>query len=195
MSKKEKRDWQEDAAAKIASCSRNTKHNIIPVNACVGSGKTDVASWAFGDFIKLHRSEKTIQMFVTPRIRLCAQQTDEISRYIEEELGLKAGIDFDMIRKDCTQHDLNLSLGGFGSKHAILVVCDESLWGVESDGSEKRWKSWMKFFKKRLKEGYLLGNVVLDEAHNFTANREKIFGDSEVFVSKEMVNEAEEEDM
>ena len=177
--KLEHRSWQKAAFEVVERCNGNTQHNIIPVNACVGSGKTNVAAYAIGDFIVKNRAAKTAQMFVTPRIRLCAQQAEEIASFLEAEFNLKNGKDFDIIRKDCTQHDLDLKSKTFTSQHAVFVVCDESLWGVEQDGSEKRWSKWMHFLKRELEEkmGYLLGNVVLDEAHNFTTEHKKIYGE------------------
>ena len=177
--KLEHRSWQRAAFEVVERCNSNAQHNIIPVNACVGSGKTNAAAYAIGDFIMKNRAAKTAQMFVTPRIRLCAQQAEEIASFLEAEFNLKNGRDFDIIRKDCTQHDLDLKSRTFTSQHAVFVVCDESLWGVEQDGSEKRWRKWVRSLKRKLEEkmGYLLGNVVLDEAHNFTAEREKIYGE------------------
>lgn len=173
----EHRDWQKTSFEVIERCNGNDQHNIIPVNACVGSGKTNVAAYAIGDFIMKNKSSKTAQMFVTPRIRLCAQQAEEIANFLDAEFNLKNGRDFDIIRKDCTQHDIDLNSKTFSAKHAVFVVCDESLWGVEQDGSEKRWSKWMSFLSKLAEEkGYLLGNAVFDEAHNFTANRDKIYG-------------------
>lgn len=178
--KVEPRSWQKDAFAVVERCNSNAQHNAIPVNACVGSGKTNVAAYAIGDFIMKNLHGKTIQMFVTPRIRLCAQQAKEVSDFIESEFGLHPGKDFDIIRKDCTQHDIDLKAKSFTSKHAVFVVCDESLWGVEQDGTEHRWHKWLHFFKKLSGNGYLFGNAVFDEAHNFTANRDKVFGEGVV---------------
>ena len=173
----EHRNWQKTSFEVIERCNSNDQHNVIPVNACVGSGKTNVAAYAIGDFIMKNKSSKTAQMFVTPRIRLCAQQAEEIASFLDAEFSLKNGRDFDIIRKDCTQHDIDLNSKTFSSKHAVFVVCDESLWGIEQDGSEKRWSKWMSFLSKLSEEkGYLLGNAVFDEAHNFTANRDKVYG-------------------
>jgi len=173
---KTKRSWQEEGVKVVEACNSNDMHNVIPVNACVGSGKTDLASYALGDFIKKNRDKKTFQMFVTPRIRLCAQQADEIRAYLKEELGLEDGRDYDIMRKDCTQHDMDLRARTFSSQHAVAVVCDESLWGTEQDGTELRWRRWMKFLHKIQGRGWLLGNVVLDEAHNYTSSVEKVLG-------------------
>ncbi len=177
----EHRSWQKDAFEVAERCNSNAQHNIIPVNACVGSGKTNVAAYAIGDFIKQNKDKNTAQIFVTPRIRLCAQQAEEIVSFLKNEFGFHAGKDFDVIRKDCTQHDLDLKSKTFSSQHAVFVVCDESLWGVEQDGTERRWSKWMHFLSKLVEEkGYLLGNAVFDEAHNFTANRDKIYGEGAV---------------
>lgn len=171
-----KRSWQEDAVKVIERCNSDDKHNLIPVNACVGSGKTNVASHALGDFIVRNKDKKTFQMFVTPRIRLCAQQADEIKEYIQSEFKLVNGKDYEIMRKDYTQHDMDLNAKTFNCQHAIAVVCDESLWGTESDGTELRWRKWMKFLGMLTAKGWLLGNVCLDEAHNYTSQREKIIG-------------------
>ena len=144
----EHRSWQKDAFEIVNRCNANAQNNVIPVNACVGSGKTNVAAYAIGDFIMKNRSSKTAQMFVTPRIRLCAQQAEEIASFLDAEFSLKNGRDFDIIRKDCTQHDIDLNSKTFSAKHAVFVVCDESLWGIEQDGSEKRWNKWMNFLSK-----------------------------------------------
>ena len=90
--------------------------------------------------------------------------------------NLEYSKDYDIIRKDCTQHELNLSNEDFTSKHAIIVICDESLWGTDKNATdpEKRWHSWIKFFEKRDKDGYVVGNVIFDESHNFTDNYEYI---------------------
>lgn len=170
------REWQSKAYDVVNRCNASDGSEVIPVNACVGSGKTNVAAYALGDFIKKNLDGKTVQMFVTPRIKLCAQQANEIQGFIEEEFGLKAKADFDIIRKDCTQRDIDLKSDVFTSKHAIFIVCDESLWGIEKDGTEKRIKMWMKFLRAREAEGYKLGNFALDEAHNYTASHDKIFG-------------------
>lgn len=171
------RSWQEDSFKKIERCNSNDIHNAVPVNACVGSGKTNVASYAIGDFIKKNIHSKTLQMFVTPRIRLCAQQAEEIENFVRDEFGLVAGRDYEIIRKDCTQHDIDIKSKNFNVKHAVVVACDESLWGTDTDGVERRWNSWMKFFRRREADGYKFGNCIFDEAHNFTKNKDKIFGE------------------
>lgn len=170
------RDWQIKAFKTVDACNMSTSTEVIPVNACVGSGKTNVASYALGSFIKNNIDKKTIQAFITPRIKLCAQQTNEISEFIESEFKLINGKDYDLVRKDCTQRDLNLCNDSFTSKHVVFVICDESLWGTDKNASDpdKRWHRWMHFFDKRKDEGYVFGNIVFDEAHNFTNKYSKI---------------------
>ena len=172
------REWQIESFEKLDRCNTSNKQEIILVNACVGSGKTNVASYALGSFIKNNQDKKTIQAFITPRIKLCAQQAKEIEEFIKNEFNLTNNKDYDVIRKDCTQHELNLSNKNFTSKHAIFVICDESLWGTDknSPDPEKRWHIWNKFFGQREKDGYIFGNVIFDEAHNFTNKHEYIFG-------------------
>lgn len=178
------RKWQLDAQTVVNRCISNEEHNTIPVNACVGSGKTNVASYALGKFIKdgIDAGHKTIQMFVTPRIKLCKQQSDSIASYIKDKFGLESKKDFDIIRKDCsvTENRLDLRADTFTSNHAILVVCDESLWGVDGNNEkdpEARWHAWLGFFNRLEKYGYKFGNCIFDEAHNFTNNHDKIFGE------------------
>ena len=81
----EHRRWQKDAFEIVNRCNANAQNNVIPVNACVGSGKTNVAAYAIGDFIMKNRSSKTPKMFVSPIIRLCDQKAEEIIRYIAAE--------------------------------------------------------------------------------------------------------------
>jgi superfamily II DNA or RNA helicase len=103
------REWQIESFEKLDRCNTSNKQEVIPVNACVGSGKTNVASYSLGSFIKNNQDKKTIQAFITPRIKLCAQQAKEIEEFIKNEFDLTNNKDYDVIRKDCTQHELNLS--------------------------------------------------------------------------------------
>lgn len=175
----EHRQWQKESFEKIRRCNISDNKEIITVNACVGSGKTNVAAFALGNFIKMNKDRRTIQMFVCPRIRLCAQQAEEIAEFIESEFGLRRNVDFDMIRKDCTQKELNLYSETFRSRNSIFVVCDESLWGIDKSATdpEKRWHAWISFLNRRISEGYVLGNCIFDEAHNYKNNHVKIFGE------------------
>ena len=76
------REWQIESFKKLDRCNISNKQEVIPINACVGSGKTNVASYSLGSFIKNNQDKKTIQAFITPRIKLCAQQAKEIEEFI-----------------------------------------------------------------------------------------------------------------
>lgn len=170
------RKWQSKAFKIVDKCNVSTKTEVIPVNACVGSGKTIVGSYALGSFIKINKDKKTIQAFVTPRIKLCAQQTNEIINVLKNEFDLNNEDDYELIRKDCTQNKINLRNSTFSANHAIFVICDESLWGTDNNTTdpEGRWHSWIKFFNERKNEGYIFGNMIFDEAHNFENKCHKI---------------------
>lgn len=113
------RKWQKAAFKTVDKCSVDEVCDIIPVNACVGAGKTSVACYAFGKFISEHADHKTVQMFVTPRIRLCDQQTKEIAWFLECEFGLKPDVDFSIIPVDCTKGCYNKKSDTLVSKHTI----------------------------------------------------------------------------
>lgn len=181
-------DWQKDGFVKVLTkCNRADLHNAIPVNASVGSGKTFFGSLAFADFIDLHKNEKTIQVFVTPRIKLCAQQSKELTDKIagcgpfsyqkfEEFPG--NGSPFQIIPVDCTRHEWNRHNDYLDVQHAIFIICDASLWGEDRSKPGARWKSWMKRFAIWQKAGYIFGNIIFDEAHNFKTDDyvKKMFG-------------------
>lgn len=177
------RKWQEDANKIIDVCNNSKeKGNVIPVNACVGSGKTNIACYAFGSFIAKHREGKTIQMFITPRIRLCEQQAESIVCYVESRFGLKHHVDFDVIPRDCEHPGFDYKNPSLGARHVVFVVCDKSLWGdsdEDKEESSKRWNAWAKCFKAWESEGRKFGTVALDEAHNFAKDRlqKLIFGE------------------
>lgn len=128
------RSWQTQACEVVDFNNSNAaKGNVIPVNACVGSGKTLVAGYAFGGFIAENFKDKTVQMFITPRIRLCGQQAEEIISIAESMHDFKHHVDFDVIRRDCENADFNFKNTDLASKHTIIVVCDKSFWGDADD--------------------------------------------------------------
>ena len=87
------REWQRRAFEAVSRCNASNVKNAIPVNACVGSGKTAVASYALGDFIVKNKDKKTFQMFVTPRIKLCKQQAGSIEEDLRAMFGIANGKD------------------------------------------------------------------------------------------------------
>ena len=167
MNKFKIRKWQKQAFKKI---DEYVEHPLL-INACVGSGKTIVACYALGKFIVDNKNDKTVQMFVTPRIRLCDQQNNEIETFIESEFGLKNGQDYKIIGVDCSKHQFNKKNDLLVAKHSIFVICDESLWGKDKGPDPaSRWHSWIRKFKKWEEAGFKFGWAALDEAHNYEKN-------------------------
>ena len=181
-------DWQKEGFTKVLKkCNRSVEHNPIPVNASVGSGKTFFASLAYADFIDLHRDEKTIQFFVTPRIKLCAQQSNEIIEKIQQcepfayqkfENFPGNGLPFQIIPVDSTHPEWNRHNDNLTTQHVIFIICDASLWGEDKSNPGIRWNRWMNRIKKWKADGYVFGNIIFDEAHNFKNDDkvEKMFG-------------------
>ena len=153
------RKWQKAAFKVIDKCTSNGVNDIIPVNACVGSGKTSVACQAFGKFITEHQDQKTVQLFVTPRIRLCDQQNNEIESFLSENFGLKNDVDYSLIAVDCTKNDYNKHNDTLASRHSIFVICDQSLWGTDNKDVDpnSRWHKWVHKFKRWQELGYKFG--------------------------------------
>lgn len=170
------RSWQKKAFNVIDSVIENGMNTIIPVNACVGSGKTHVACYAFGKFITEHKSQSTVQMFVSPRIRLCDQQSQEISDYIELVFGLIEGTDYKIVPVDCTKQDFNKKNDTLVNRHTIFVICDKSLWGTEPNVEDLnyRWHNWLHNFNVYRRRRKIFGFAAFDEAHNFNNNHDKI---------------------
>lgn len=94
----EPRTWQVDAFRQIKSSNSNHVHEFVSVDASVGSGKTDVASYAIYDYIRKHRSATTASIFIAPRINLCRQQLDTIRSFAGWMLEHNTNIPTDRIR-------------------------------------------------------------------------------------------------
>lgn len=173
------RKWQKASFKVIDRCTVDNVNDIIPVNACVGSGKTSVACQAFGAFIEKHSNEKTVQMFVTPRIRLCDQQNNEIETFLDENFGLKNSVDYSLIPVDCTKNDYNKNTDVLASKHSIFVICDQSLWGTDKKAVDpnSRWHKWMHKFSRWQELGYKFGYAAFDESHNYSSKLCEMFGE------------------
>ena len=173
------RTWQR-AASNVTQHMLTKSGVVVPVNACVGSGKTAVACNAFGQFITASKDKKTIQMFVTPRIRLCDQQNNEIKEFLEGAYGLRDKVDYSLVPVDCTKDAFNKKSMSLHAKHAIFIICSESLLGVDSSlpGKPSRWHKWLSRFKKWQEEdGFTFGWAVYDEAHNYETQRDTIVAD------------------
>ena len=176
------RSWQKKSIAKISASFSRDGNEIMPVNACVGSGKTAVACWAIGEFIHQNINSKTIQIFSTPRIRLCDQQREEMAAYLEAEFGFKDKRDIVIIPVDCTKNEYNKwneNLVAY-PQHVIFIICKESLTGKEevhgTEIKQSRWNRWSRTFKDlHDNDGFKLGTIALDEAHNFEEDEDKLF--------------------
>lgn len=175
------RKWQNDALKVIKRTVKSNDKTIIPVNACVGSGKTFVAESAFGEFIKLHHNEKTVQLFVTPRIRLCDQQAESIKKTLTTSFKLNDN-DYKIEQVDCTKKDYNWRSSKLYAKHVIFVICSESLFGLDpaiNNAKVSRFTGWLRNFKEWQKQGYMLGFAAFDEAHNYENSKDYIINTEE----------------
>lgn len=180
----EARDWQKSAFRKIDRCLASNESQIMPVNATVGSGKTDLACYSFGKHIEDNINGKTISVFVSPRVKLCKQQNDSISRFIGKHSSLKEGVDYKIIAIDNTSQEFDRH-GEIQAAHVIFVFCEASLWGSTSDedaDAEIRWNMWCGKLKHWADDfGYKLGAIFYDEAHNYERKVDKIMKLSEMF--------------
>lgn len=169
------RKWQAIASKNSEQLITSTE-KFMPVNACVGSGKTFVAVNAIGQFISTFKQECTIQMFVTPRIRLCEQQADEIINVLKTMHNLEDGKDYSLVPVNCTENIYNKNTSHLSSKHTVFVICSESLWGTESSipGKPNRFNRWLSNFRMWRAEGYKFGIAALDEAHNYEEKRDYV---------------------
>lgn len=188
---KQLRKWQKDAKECfreiITKMSKSEDEKLVAVNACVGSGKTTVAFEAFIDYLDIHKPEKSIQMFVCPRINLCNQQAADFKKEYEEEIA-KYNItiaQWNCESKDFTDRDIDTMWSSANAKNYVIFIVDESIWGTE----EVQTKDNIKFNRSRFDEfnkkldkaaelGFQFGVITYDEAHNYQANQEEMFGEA-----------------
>lgn len=158
------RDWQNKALAEITSST----DKVVSINAGVGSGKTLVGLSLIRKHIIDHPGERTIDVFVTPRIRLCRQQMEEFENSFPKDYNTaliewNCSNDFD---RDQPFDDI--------TDHIVIFIVDESLWGIDTAPSKNnttavhsRYESRIKALQEWQNEGFHLGNIVYDEAHNY----------------------------
>ena len=180
-------DWQMKSFAKIDRCFTPQSREIMPINACVGSGKTTLASYAFGRFISENRDAQTVSVFVSPRIKLCSQQKKSISEFIDGTFDIREGTDYKLVLVNSGDEarltDFCRQSARLYSDHTVFVFCDESLWG-KSDGDgdpDRRWHMWSGNFKSWLERGVKFGAAFYDEAHNYERDVGKIMELSDTF--------------
>ena len=180
-------DWQMKSFAKIDRCLTSQSREIMPINACVGSGKTTLASYAFGRFISENRDAQTVSVFVSPRIKLCSQQKKSISEFIDGTFDIREGTDYKLVLVNSGDEarltDFCRQSARLYSDHTVFVFCDESLWG-KSDGDgdpDRRWHMWSGNFKSWLERGVKFGAAFYDEAHNYERDVGRIMELSDTF--------------
>ncbi len=166
------RTWQWEAKEAIdKALDKNQK--LFAINACVGSGKTNVAFEAMISFIEKFNPEKSVQVFICPRLSLCDQQLSEMKDYIET-----AGIKGDFVLLNSSNNNkgfehLSMKGGILNSpenKHVFVVACDASIWGGKKDEAKIRFSRFKKFLENEKKLGRSIGVIAYDEAHNYKGN-------------------------
>ena len=179
--------WQMKSFAKIDRCLTSPSQEIMPINACVGSGKTTLASYAFGRFISENRNAQTVSVFVSPRIKLCSQQKKSISEFIDGTFSLQEGTDYKLVLVNSGDEarltEFCRRSARLYSDHTVFVFCDESLWG-KSDGEgdpDRRWHMWSGNFKSWFEQGVKFGTAFYDEAHNYERDVGRIMELSNTF--------------
>lgn len=185
------REWQKNSKEClreiITKTNKSTDEKLVAVNACVGSGKTNVAFEAFIDYLDIHKPENSIQMFVCPRINLCKQQAADFEKDYEKE-RVKYNItvaEWHCESKNFKDRDIDTIWASANAKNYVIFIVDESIWGTE----EVQTKNNIKFnrsrfddFNKKLDKaaelGFQFGVIAYDEAHNYQANQEEMFGEN-----------------
>ena len=135
------RTWQWEAKESIEK-ALDENQRLFAINACVGSGKTNVAFEAIISFIEKFNPEKSVHLFVCPRLSLCDQQLSDMKEYITS-----AGIEgsFVLLNSSTRNEDfehLTVKDGNWNplspeNRHVFIVACDASIWGDKKGKEEK----------------------------------------------------------
>lgn len=168
------RTWQWEAKEAIDK-ALDENQKLFAINACVGSGKTNVAFEAMISFIEKFNPEKSVQVFICPRLSLCDQQLSEMKEYITT-----AGIEGNFVLlnssncKESFEHlsvkDGNLNPLPPENTHVFVVACDASIWGGKKGEAKVRFGRFKKFLENEKKLGRSIGVIAYDEAHNYKGN-------------------------
>ena len=168
------RTWQWEAKEAIDK-ALDENQKLFAINACVGSGKTNVAFEAMISFIEKFNPEKSVQVFICPRLSLCDQQLSEMKEYITT-----AGIEGNFVllnSSNCNESfehlsvkDGNLNPLSPENKHVFVVACDASIWGGKKVEAKIRFNRFKKFLENEKKLGRSIGVITYDEAHNYKGN-------------------------
>jgi len=172
------RTWQWEAKEAIDK-ALDENQKLFAINACVGSGKTNVAFEAMISFIEKFNPEKSVQVFICPRLSLCDQQLSEMKEYITT-----AGIEGNFVllnSSNCNESfehlsvkDGNLNPLSSENKHVFVVACDASIWGGKKVEAKIRFNRFKKFLENEKKLGRSIGVIAYDEAHNYKGNGEAL---------------------
>lgn len=183
----EKRQWQLDCSQEVSKALKKKK-SIVSIASCVGSGKTYAAWDAMAQWIKMNKKKKTLQIFVCPRISLCSQQAIDAYTYLNSECG-----NVEVLLVNSNQSEVRIEEGGqviksmkdfsttpdaSKSNHFVLVFCDASLWGdaENSDKPDSHYSKVVNFLEMAKEEGFQLGVIAYDEAHNYRNRQVEMFG-------------------
>lgn len=168
------RTWQWEAKEAIDK-ALDENQKLFAINACVGSGKTNVAFEAMISFIEKFNPEKSVQVFICPRLSLCDQQLSEMKEYITT-----AGIEGNFVLLNSSSNnngfehlsvkDGNLNPLSPENKHVFVVACDASIWGGKKVEAKIRFNRFKKFLENEKKLGRSIGVIAYDEAHNYKGN-------------------------
>ena len=156
----------------------NNVHTIIPFISSVGSGKTDmeIDSIYYGIKTCEERGEKSVSFFVCPSLKLISGQIKELND-IKEKLEKEGVTGVEVQEWDCRVNDIDREKN-FYNKHLIIIVCVDSLFGIDTNKGIDRFKMvWQPYFKKWIDEGRIGAAIVFDEAHNYGIYQIQMFGE------------------
>jgi hypothetical protein len=168
------RTWQWEAKEAIDK-ALDENQKLFAINACVGSGKTNVAFEAMISFIEKFNPEKSVQVFICPRLSLCDQQLSEMKEYITTA-GIKGNFVL-LNSSNCNESfehlsvkDGNLNPLSPENKHVFVVACDASIWGGKKVEAKIRFNRFKKFLENEKSLDRSIGVIAYDEAHNYKGN-------------------------
>lgn len=164
-----------DAFRQASKSNSNRFHEFVSVDASVGSGKTDVASYAIYDYISRHPGSTTASIFIAPRINLCRQQMNAIRDYAGWMIQHNTEIPPDRLRyiaidsRTPERHDIESLKNMAPGYHYIFVICAASYFS-----KDKYRPFWEQIFERWQSRGVKMGVRVYDESHNYKSKAELI---------------------
>ena len=172
------RTWQWEAKESVEK-ALDENQRLFAINACVGSGKTNVAFEAMISFIEKFNPEKSVHLFVCPRLSLCDQQLSDMKEYITS-----AGIEgsFVLLNSSTRNKELEHLTVKAGivnplspeNRHVFIVACDASVWGDKKGKEEKiRFNRFKKFLETVVFEDAAVETLYLDHIVSEKQNKYK----------------------